>query len=193
MTAIELQSRKMTNFIPDEEGIRDGVETSTKVEDVIGGTPGLSSALHSEADSSFQILKVAKREYCFVRDTSSNVPEDVHDLDTDYGMYQNVSLTLADTRYKICSSRLQIDSVHALPFMKCIEHALRSMSSLMAFRAQAHIGCSNLMSFPKKKSFCRQIKRKEDVKSDPKRAKQSLSHAFGIENQPLIYTICLIV
>lgn len=84
--------------------MKDAVESVARMKDVTDMTPAASSPLHSEAESAFQVLKVALREYRLVKDTSFSELEELHELEAGSALHKMINLVLADTLYNSCSA-----------------------------------------------------------------------------------------
>lgn len=55
------------------------VESLSKMDDVSEATPAAPSALQVEAELPFQLLRVALKEYCLVKDTSFDEQDAPHE------------------------------------------------------------------------------------------------------------------
>lgn len=93
MTATGRQSKKVARASL-YEAAKVAAENVTKVEDVIDVTLAGSRALKPEAESAFQVLKAATREYCFIRDTFCNVLKDLYELQKGPALHQNMNAVL---------------------------------------------------------------------------------------------------
>lgn len=82
----------------DKNGRSVGAELklSAKTEDVIDASLADFSAQRSEAGSTNQMLKVAKREYCFFRDAAFDELEEFRELDKGCALSRKVSVVIAD-------------------------------------------------------------------------------------------------
>lgn len=89
------QSKKTTRKSYDE-GAKIAAESAEKLVDFIHVTMAASSGLKLEAESAFQMSKVAMKEYCFVKDTCSNELGDLHKLKTGFALHRIVSLVLPE-------------------------------------------------------------------------------------------------
>lgn len=116
-----------------------GVESVTHVKDVFDATPAVSAALQPEADFSLHLLRVAARECCFIKNTSLQELQDMHELETDSVSHRNVNLMLADPPYSTCSALGQAPSAHDVFRKENIENALIFMSNVMAPEAHNHL------------------------------------------------------
>lgn len=82
MTKTACQSTEIVSSSPDKETFKAGAESSEIVESFIDATPAISDELHPEPICAFQVVEVALREYCFVKDTSFIEREGLHELET---------------------------------------------------------------------------------------------------------------
>lgn len=69
VVTIKRESKRVTVPSHDAEEAKIRVKSCAVLEDVIDTAPAGSAALQMEARPVFQVLRVAKREYCFVKDT----------------------------------------------------------------------------------------------------------------------------
>lgn len=63
------------------------MESLAAVEDVLDTTPAVFSAFQPGVDSTFQVLAVVMTACFFVKGTSSNVLEDMHELESCSGLF----------------------------------------------------------------------------------------------------------
>lgn len=56
-----------------------------------------SVVLQSKAEYAFQILNIATRKYCSINHTSVSDPENLHKLETSFGLFLSVNLTFSRT------------------------------------------------------------------------------------------------
>lgn len=154
---------KTTSF---DEGVRAASEIVAKRDDVIGVPPAASNAPQPEAKSAFKVLKIAIREYCFLRYTSFNEAEKLRELEMGSALHCNVNLVLAEPLYSIRSARGQAGSSYDVFCKEKIENPLWFMSNVMAPRAQDHILCTDLMFFHWSKNHRQQTERVKNLKTD---------------------------
>lgn len=98
----------------DKGEVEIGAESGARVKDVIEVTPVASSPLQPEVKIALQVRKVAMRECWFVKDTSFNELENLHELEACSALHQNVSLVLAKLSYSTRSARVQASSAHGV-------------------------------------------------------------------------------
>lgn len=72
------QNKKMTRSTFDGEEVKVGVENLAKVEKVTGAKPAAFGTLQPEAESAFQVIEIAIRDGCLIKDGSINELEDFH-------------------------------------------------------------------------------------------------------------------
>lgn len=100
--------------ISSDEEMKVAAESFGKPENVIDVTVAASSAPQPEARSAFQVLKIATKEYCFVKDTAFNEPEFLHELETSSVLQQNMNLMLAKPPKNTRSARVLASSDHVI-------------------------------------------------------------------------------
>lgn len=93
---IALQSKMKTLTSLEKEGRKAGVKIAVRVKDVTGAISAVSGAVQPEVELAFQMRKVAKREYRFVRVISSSKLESLHELVTTPALHRNVNVMLAN-------------------------------------------------------------------------------------------------
>lgn len=94
------QSKRETRISPDD-AVKIAPESVAKMETVTEMTPAALGALYPEAELAFQVLKVVKREFRFVENTSFNPLEDLHELEKGCTLHQNKQPLLAGSPYAI--------------------------------------------------------------------------------------------
>lgn len=77
--------------------MKTAAESAAKVDKVIVATQALSGTLQPEAESGFQVVEVAKKEYRKVKETFFNEPEDLRELKKGSALHQKVNPVLADS------------------------------------------------------------------------------------------------
>lgn len=75
-----------------DEGVKIAAENAAEVRDVTDMTPTASGALQPEAQSAFDRLKVALREYCFIKNTFLDEVEELQELETVSALRRNLNL-----------------------------------------------------------------------------------------------------
>lgn len=83
-----------------DEGAKTAAENVAKMQDVTDVTLASSGPLQTEADSALQVLKEAVRGSCFIKITSFDEPEDLHDLEIGFARHQDVTLVLVSPPVK---------------------------------------------------------------------------------------------
>lgn len=106
-------------------------ETASKGMDAIDVTQMASGTLQPEAQSATQMLMVAMREYCVVKDTSFNELEDLHKLEIGSTLHQNVNLLLADPLSNTRNARGQASSTHDVLSKEDVNDAVKFMSNIV--------------------------------------------------------------
>lgn len=72
MMTIGSQDKMLTKTSFDEDKVKFAAESVAKIKNVSNATSAAFGALHLEAQLDFQVLKIALKEYCFVKDTPFN-------------------------------------------------------------------------------------------------------------------------
>lgn len=78
-------------------------------------------------------------EFYLVKDTLFNEPEDLHDLETDPALDQDVNMVLAGPPYHTRRARGQASSAHDVFCKKNIEGAVRHLKLVMVLEAHGHL------------------------------------------------------
>lgn len=87
------------------------------------------------------------RYYCLVKDNFFNELLDLHELNTDSALHQNVNLMRDNPPYNTHSSRGQASSAHYVFFTEEIADPVRFVSSVMAPAAHGHMLCAEVLFF----------------------------------------------
>lgn len=86
MMTTECPSKNETRTRPHDEGVKVGVDTFTKKENIVDAITAVSGAPEPEAESAFQVVKAILRVYTFVRNTYFNKLDDLHERDTCFAL-----------------------------------------------------------------------------------------------------------
>lgn len=144
------QRKKVTTKNFDEKA-KFGAESVPKIRNVNDVIPAVLGALQPEPESAFQLLEVALRKNCFVKNTS------LHKPDTDSALQQNVGLVRGGPLYSTRSAWYQTSSDYNAICKADIEDAVQLLSKIMNRKAHILSFCSYLMFFHYKKApACRQ-------------------------------------
>lgn len=141
------QSRKVMRVGENKAAVWAGLDPPAKAENVTDATPVSSVALQSRAVSIYQVLKVATKEYCFVRYEVPNELEDLHEMLTGCALYGKVSMVLANPLYSTREARDYASSTRDVLPKSNIENTVSFLSRVMASEAHGCISCSNGVSF----------------------------------------------
>lgn len=109
-----------------EARIGAGLGSLPKAESVIDATPANSDALRSKAESTYQMLKVALKEYRFVPGESSNEHDDLYELETRCALSEKVCMVLADLPYTTSSAWHRTRSTRDVSSKNDIKDAAKS-------------------------------------------------------------------
>lgn len=80
---------------------------SAKTDNVIDATPLDLEVLPLEAVSSFEVLKVAVKAYCFVRDAAFSELKNLHELETGCALSEMMNMVIADPRAKLTERKVR--------------------------------------------------------------------------------------
>lgn len=97
-------------------------------------------------------------------------------MKTEFTLYQNVNLVLADPWYNTRSAQAQAGSAHIVSCKEDTEDTVRLVSNVMAPRARVHSTCSDLM-FRWTKSLRRLKSMAENLEAEFERSRKSFCMA----------------
>lgn len=82
------------------------------MQNIISAAPAVSGALQLGAEFAYRMFKVAMTEYRFVKSSSFNKLEDLHELKRGSALHHNVHLVLASLPYSPCSECGKVNHAH---------------------------------------------------------------------------------
>lgn len=89
-----------------------GLESLAEMDDICEAAPAVSDEIQRKAESSFETVKLAIREYRFVKDSSFSEPEVLHELEPGSGLFRDLDLVLADPLHSPSGAWGQASFVH---------------------------------------------------------------------------------
>lgn len=152
----ELQGEKVTITSCSEVKVNFGEESLGMLVDVTHATPVVFRALQLKAESAFEVLSVAMRDYHISKNTYINEREDPHELQIGSALHQNVNLILADSPYSTPSAQGQASSAHIFFCKRDMENTVGGMSNVIVSGSQGHMFHFEVKFFYLKKSVSRQ-------------------------------------
>lgn len=139
-----------------EASLEDGLNSSAKAGNVLDGTPADSGASRPEARSAYQVLIIAMKDHCFVRDAAYNALEDLYELKPSCALSGKVSVVHAASPHRTRKASGQASTDYVVFAKNDVEDALRFISRAMASGAHGFIFFPTLCSFTAAKASVRE-------------------------------------
>lgn len=141
------QRKKVTRTSFEKKEVKAGLENSAKLEDVTNLTSAARDALHPEAESAFEVLKVAVKECPSFKNTSFTKVENRMSWTRALLCTRTSVSYWPASAYDNRSTRGQAHSAHNLHDREGTRNAGRIISNILTFEADGPIFDSNLMLF----------------------------------------------